>query len=180
FFVCKDGYRAPVPGVELKKYPAFLAIGRADGKPFYNEGEHKPCAPYMLVWDTNKFPKRKVDGAWPYQVTAIDRESFSERYPNVAPPVGSSAQVKHGFSEFRKHCLSCHQINGQGGQMAIDLNSPMSVTEYIKEPVLAKIIDNPRSVRGRAQMPALMQGIPNREQTIKDIIAYLKVKAKKR
>ena len=177
FFVCSDGYRAAVPGPELQRYPAYLAIGRADGKPFVDPKDKKSCAPFYLVWDTNKYPQRKIQGSWPYQVVAIDREAFAERYPKVPPPAGSSAPVMNGFKAFRKYCISCHQVNGQGGQMAIDLNSPRSVTEYIKEPYLAQIIDNPQKVRGRATMPGLIQGLPNRKQVIKDIIAYLKVKA---
>jgi mono/diheme cytochrome c family protein len=177
-FVCKDGYRSPVKAEDLKKFPAYLAFASSDGKPFVLE--NKPLGPFYLVWDTEKFPERKTGANWPYQVTAIERISFSATYSAVLPPPKSSAQVQHGFAVFRKNCLSCHQINGQGGNMAIDLNSPVSVTEYIKKPYLLKIISNPQSVRGRATMPGLDVSLKGREQAIQDIVAYLEAKAAQR
>lgn len=177
-FVCKDGYRAPVKSDELQKYPAYLAFASADSKPFVYEG--KPAGPYYLVWDSNKFPERKQGAAWPYQVVAIERASWSEQYSAVLPPPKSSKQVQHGFAVFRRYCLNCHQVNGQGGSMAVDLNSPYSVTEYLREPFLYRIIDNPQSVRRRATMPPLDPTLKNRSAAIKDLIAYLNAKAKQR
>lgn len=177
-FVCRDGYRSPVKAEEIRILPAYLAFAASDGQPF--ELEKKPLGPFYLVWDSEKFPERKLGGNWPYQVVAIDRASFSQAYAATLPPPKSSAQVKHGFAVFRKKCLSCHQINGQGGSMAIDLNQPVSVTEYIKAPYLHKIISDPSKVRGRATMPALDPRFPHREQAIKDIIAYLQAKAEQR
>ena len=177
-FVCKDGYRSPVKSEELKRYPAYLAFATSDGKPF--EMENKPAGPFYLVWDTEKFPERKVGGNWPFQVTAIERASFSQDYAAVLPPPKSSAQVKHGFAVFRKHCLSCHQVNGQGGNMAVDLNRPYSVTEYFKKPYLRKLISDPQSLRARATMPGLDRSLKGREQAISDIIAYLESKAEQR
>ncbi|MCW5867850.1 MAG: c-type cytochrome [Candidatus Eremiobacteraeota bacterium] len=177
-FVCRDGYRSPVKAEELRVLPAYLAFASSDGKPF--ELEKKPLGPFYLVWDSEKYPERKLGGNWPYQVVAIDRANFSQAYAATLPPPKSSAQVQHGFAVFRKKCLSCHQINGQGGSMGIDLNQPVSVTEYIKKPYLHKIISDPSKVRGRATMPALDPKFPQREQAIKDIIAYLEAKAAQR
>lgn len=177
-FVCKDGYRSPVRAEDLKKFPAFLAFASSDGRPF--ELDKKALGPFYLVWDTEKFPQRKTEGNWPFQVTAIERIRFSQVYSKVLPPPKSSAQVQHGFTVFRKNCLSCHQINGQGGAMATDLNYPVSVTEYIKKPYLLKIISDPQSVRGRATMPGLDRTIKGRERAIQDIVAYLEAKAAQR
>lgn len=177
-FVCRDGYRSPVKAEEVRVLPAYLAFATSDGKAF--EWEKKPLGPFYLVWDSEKYPERKLGGNWPYQVVAIDRANFSQAYAATLPPPQSSAQVKHGFAIFRKKCLSCHQINGQGGSMGIDLNSPFSVTEYIKKPYLHHIISNPQKVRGRATMPGLDSNFPKREQAIQDIIAYLEAKAAQR
>lgn len=177
-FVCQDGYRSPVKAEEIRVLPAYLAFASSDGKPF--ELDKKPLGPFYLVWDSEKYPERKLGGNWPYQVVAIDRANFSQAYAATLPPPRSNAQVKHGFAVFRKKCLSCHQINGQGGSMGIDLNHPSSVTEYIKKPYLQKIISDPSKVRGRATMPALDPKFPQREQAIQDIIAYLEAKAAQR
>jgi len=177
-FVCKDGYRSPVKAEEVKQLPAFLAFATSDGKPF--ELDNKPLGPFYLVWDSQRYPERKFGANWPYQVVAIDRAPFSQAYSAVLAPPKSSPEVKHGFALFRKHCLSCHQINGQGGNMGVDLNSPTSVTEYIKKPYLARLIDNPQGLRHRATMPGLDQSLPNRTQAIRDIVAYLEAKAAQR
>jgi mono/diheme cytochrome c family protein len=177
-FVCSDGYRSPVKAEDLKKYPAYLAFATSDGKPFVAEG--KKLDPFYLVWDTQKYPALKTTANWPYQVVAIERATFSQAYSAVLPPPKCKPEVTRGFQLFRKHCLSCHQINGQGGFMGVDLNSPSSVTEYIQKPYLSKLIDNPSSVRNRATMPPLAQGLPNRKQAIADIIAYLEAKAAQR
>jgi len=177
-FVCSDGYRSPVKGEDLQNFPAFLAFGTSDSKPFVFEG--KKLGPYYLVWDSNNFPDRKLNAHWPYQVVAIERTTFSKAYAKVLPPKESSPKIQHGFALFRKHCLSCHQINGQGGFMGIDLNAPFSVTEYIQRPFLSKLIDNPQKVRSRATMPGLDPALPQRSQAIADIIAYLDAKALER
>lgn len=177
-FVCRDGYRSPVKSLELQKLPAFLAFASSDSKPFSLDG--KGLGPFYLVWDSQTYPERKTGANWPYQVVAIERATFSEAYSATLPPPKSSAQVLHGFALFRKHCLSCHQINGQGGNMAVDLNSPYSVTEYFQRPYLIRLIDNPQKLRGRATMPGLDRSLPGRSQAILDIVAYLEAKAHQR
>lgn len=177
-FVCRDGYRSPVKAEELKRLPAYLAFASSDSKPFVLED--KPLGPFYLIWDSERYPERKVGGNWPFQVVAIDRASFSQAYAATLPPPKSSPAVAHGFAVFRKHCLSCHQINSQGGNMGVDLNSPYSVTEYFQKPYLYKLIDNPQKLRNRATMPGLDRSLPNRKQAIQDIIAYLEAKAAQR
>jgi mono/diheme cytochrome c family protein len=177
-FVCRDGYRSPVKSEDLKRLPAYLAFASSDSKPF--RLENKPLGPFYLVWDSQRYPERKTGGNWPYQVVAIDRATFSQAYAATLPPPKSSPQVQRGFGVFRKHCLSCHQINGQGGNMGVDLNSPYSVTEYFHKKYLAQLIDNPQKLRGRATMPGLDASLPQRAQAIQDIIAYLEAKAAQR
>lgn len=176
--VCSDGYRSPVRATDLVKHPAFLAYASADKHPFRMEG--KPLGPFFLVWDTKRNPERSHEAPWPFQITSLERTSFSDLYGRTLPPPRASAQVLHGFTLFRRHCLSCHQVNGQGGAMAIDLNSPQSVTEYIRPEYLKRIISNPQKVRGRATMPGLDPTLPNRQQAIDDIVAYLRAKAAQR
>ncbi len=177
-FVCKDGYRAPVKAGELQKFSAYLAFATSDGRPF-QRGDKK-LAPFYLIWDSQRYPQRTREASWPYQVVAVERASFSQAYAKVLPPPKASPQVMRGFGLFRKHCLSCHQINGQGGSMAIDLNAPFSVTEYIQKPYLAKLIEDPSTVRHGSTMPALKVEPKLRKQAIQDIIAYLESKARQR
>lgn len=127
------------------------------------------------MWDNIKNPELQSEGSayWPYQVTTIDLISFTDRFPNMFPPKNSPMKVKKGFLGFRQYCLACHTINGEGGGKSVELNYPVSVTEYIKESWLIRWIDSPTSIRFNTTMPRLNPKANNRETIIKDIIAYL-------
>ena len=76
--------------------------------------------------------------------------------------------------------MTCHTVNGEGGGKSVELNYPISVTEYIKEPWLVKWIDNPKSIRYNTTMPALNPDAKDRDAIIKNIIAYLKAMKNKK
>jgi mono/diheme cytochrome c family protein len=180
-FTCSDGYQPSIPSARFTEYPAYLVYGRADKKEFtlvnkLQNNELAQLGPFYLVWDNLSYPELKAEGGegWPYQVTTIDLISFSDRFPNMSPPKGGSEAVKSGFLAFRTHCMTCHTINGEGGEKSVELNYPVSVTEYFKEPWLMRWIDKPASVRYNTTMPALNPNLKDRETTITNIIAYLR------
>jgi cytochrome c2 len=181
-FTCSDGYRRSVPSSLFREYSAYLVYSNPDNRKFalankLQNNEIVSLGPFYLVWDNIKSPefKAKIGSYWPYQVTTIDLISFSERFPNMSPPDSSNKNVKNGFLGFKQYCMACHTINGDGGEKSIELNYPVSVTEYMKESWLIKWIDNPRGIRFDTTMPVLNQNLKDRETTIKNIIAYLKV-----
>jgi mono/diheme cytochrome c family protein len=178
---CSDGYQPSIPCARFKEYPTYLVYGRADKKEFtlvnkLQNNELVELGPFYLVWDNLKHPELKAEGSegWPYEVTTIELINFSDRFPYMSPPKKSSEAVKNGFLAFRKHCMTCHTINGEGGGKSVELNYPVNVTEYFKESWLTKWIDNPTSIRYNTAMPALNPNSKDRETTIRTIIAYLK------
>lgn len=180
-FTCSDGYQPSIPSDRFKKYPAYLVYGRADKKEFtlinkLQNNELVRLGPFYLVWDNLSHPELRAEGGegWPYEITTIDLINFSDRFPNMSPPKDSSPVVKNGFLAFRKHCMTCHTINGEGGRKSVELNYPVSVTEYFKESWLIRWIDKPKSIRYNTTMPALDLYLKDRETTIKNIIAYLR------
>lgn len=184
-FTCTDGYRPSVPLKRFSEHTGLLAFARADGKKFEfpnkdKNGEITNYGPFYLVWENMNDKALAKEGLefWPYQLAKIDIIRFSDRFPNLAPPDKSSSQVKAGFVHFRSQCLSCHTINGEGGQKGIELNYPMSVAEYMKESVLIDWMKDPRKVRYNATMPQVNIGYANRDEMIRDIAAYLKAMAK--
>ena len=181
-FTCSDGYQPSIPSMKFKKYKSYLVYASPERREFtlVNElqnNEPVRLGPFYLVWDNVKNPELKSEGGsdWPYQVVSVDLISFSERFPNMASPNNSSEDVKRGFLAFRKYCMTCHTINGEGGGKSVELNYPVSVTEYMKEPWLIRWMDNPTSVRYNTTMPALNPNAEDRELIIKNIIAYLKL-----
>src|SRR5690606_13586877 len=112
--------------------------------------------PYYLVWENLQDLRMREEGAvgWAARIRSIELIKFADRYPKMAPPAEAPKPVREGFLAFRKHCMACHTINGEGGakgdssqKSLLELNYPVSVTEFIKPDWLEKWIDEPRKVR---------------------------------
>jgi mono/diheme cytochrome c family protein len=140
-----------------------------------------------LVWNNigNAVLMAQGPNYWPYQLTTIDLVRFADKSAKLAPPAGATQDVKEGFTLFRKNCLGCHTLNGEGGQAAgVELNRPVNVTKYWKKDWLARWIANPQSVRETSRMPqyASESGyqLPEevRAKQIQQIIEYLEAMAK--
>lgn len=179
-FVSKDGYQPSIPVEKFLTFDAYLAFASADGSPFMLDNllqneEMVDLGPLYLVWDNLQSPALRQEGAsdMPYQLIAIELTTFATRFPRLVPPAGASPAAKRGFLHFRKHCLACHTINGEGGGKAPELNYPVSVTEYIRPEYLRRWLDEPASIRYNTTMPALAAETPQREQVIAEIITYL-------
>lgn len=179
-FTCQDSYQPSIPVAKFLTYDAYLAVASADNKPFTLSNalqNHEVVAlePAYLIWDNLKSPALLDEGAsdMPYQITGIELASFAAHFAGMFPPAGASAETRRGFLYFRKYCMACHTINGQGGGKAPELNYPVSVTEYFKPGYLKQWIDDPASLRYNTTMPALTAEIPEREKVIAEIIAYL-------
>lgn len=181
-FKCADGYVSSIPVQRFLEHKAFLAYRLKANNVFsvtnkLQGNEEINLGPYYLIWDNLNDQAVLDDGAtyWPYQIVSIESVKFSMQFPKIIPPLSSGADVKHGFLMYRKHCMSCHSINGEGGGVShIDLNTPVNVTEYFKEPWLEKWIANPVAMRPKTTMPPLLVNEKDKNQIIKDIIAYLK------
>ncbi|SDX98567.1 cytochrome c [Nitrosomonas sp. Nm33] len=179
-FLCVDGYQPSIPVAKFLAYDAYFAFASADDTPFMlnnvlQNNEMVRLEPLYLVWDNLNTSELLEEGAadMPYQIKGIELTSFAARFPALFPPVNASQEVQQGFLHFRKHCIACHTINGQGGGKAPELNYPLSVTEYIKPEYLKRWIDDPSSIRYNTTMPTLTAEIPAREKVIEKIIAYL-------
>jgi mono/diheme cytochrome c family protein len=59
----------------------------------------------------------------------VDLVRFADKAVKLAPPTTAKQDAKEGFALFRKTCLACHTLNGEGGQTSgVELNRPVSVT----------------------------------------------------
>lgn len=184
-FTCSDGYQPSVPVSRFLKQPAILAFERVGSSDFEItntlQGDEKvQVGPYYLVWDNATDPEKEIKGAngWPYQVEKVDLVRFSDRFPNMSPPATSSAKVLAGFDAFRAQCANCHSINGDGGLKGIDLNYPVSVTEYFKRKWLKQWILDPTKMRLKTAMPALNYGLKDRLTLADNIVTYLETMAR--
>ena len=174
-FIALDGYRSRIPVGRFSTYRAFLVFDRVDGGVFRVDNLEQrekavPLAPYYLVWDNIAAPELLAEGGngWPYQVAQIWlRQSGQE----ALLPGAMAAQWSEHAALAQKYCLSCHRVNGFGGD-----KMPINLAER------AKLIDArnwqtwllaPQSVKPDTTMPALPEGLAAREQIAAKLQAYL-------
>jgi mono/diheme cytochrome c family protein len=168
-FRCKDGYLPIMPLARAMGAKGLIAIRDAnapqgeDWQPLPGSRTSSTLAPSYLVWlsppgDSEEYPR-------PYQMVAIELISSSDALGGLHAD-GS----KPGHELFVTHCLKCHAINGVGGTLGPELNSPCSVTEYWNARLLSRFIANPGSVRAGTKMPKFDS---LGEKDIQAIVQYL-------
>jgi mono/diheme cytochrome c family protein len=151
-----DGYTRASDGAVLLEPGGYVAFADAD-RPAggFDPIDYRQAdpAPFYLVWkgagesDVVRYP-------WPYQLAEIAVVRVEDRFPHALPPgaqAGSAAA--RGFAVFRRSCLQCHAINGDGGRVGPELNVPQSIVEYRPEAQLRAFIRYPGQFR-YTQMPA--------------------------
>ncbi len=173
FFRALDGYVKPASATLLAEPGGYLAFADADltaasaspPDPAAASGSNPDPAvasppkwepidrrqvdpgPFYLVWTGDEQADAHVY-PWPYQLDAIEIAPFETRYPNTAPtgePADSAAW--RGFAIFRRECIACHAVNGEGGAVGPELNVPRSIVEYRPEEQLKAFVRDPQSFR---------------------------------
>ncbi|MEB2285635.1 MAG: hypothetical protein B6D46_08755 [Polyangiaceae bacterium UTPRO1] len=158
-FRARDGYVKSASLALVREPGGWLAFADADrmrgDDPGWEpiDGRHGDPGPYYVVWedpaahDVRRYP-------WPYQVTAIELGSLAERWPHIAPAgLPAAAPAWTGFAVFRRECIACHAINGEGGTKGPELNVPRSIVEYRPIEQLKAYVRAPQSFR-YTSMPA--------------------------
>ena len=153
FFRARDGYVKPASIVRVREPGGFVAFADADrmrgDDPGWEPIDRKQVdpGPYYVVWENAKQhdPHRYP---WPYQLAAIEIASYTRRYPHTAPAgVPTDAPAWAGFAIFRRECVACHAVNGEGGTIGPDLNVPRSIVEYRPAEQIEAYIRDPQSFR---------------------------------
>lgn len=180
-FTCRDGYQPTVPVARAKAHRGWLAFRRATQPGFTIQKRESgvvktvDLGPFYLIWENLDDEQVLVEGdyGWPYQLVGIDLIRSAEHFPRLAPPEGASPQVQSGFAAFRIHCSKCHPLNGEGGSIGPELNAPGAPLADRESAWLRTWIESPESIRPNSRMPALNPKLPDREQVVDDLIAYL-------
>jgi mono/diheme cytochrome c family protein len=180
-FFARDGYRSSTDAARFLAGAAWLAFGRADGKPFMidNPSQNQSgvaLGPYYLIWDNLHDPLARAQGAygWPYQVVRIDLATPAD-YAAARPPDADPAAAE-GFGQAKKYCLSCHRVAGIGGEkFPGDLRE---ISRPFSDQALKRWIIEPREMRPATTMPPLAPLLPEveRNRIAELIIRYLRAK----
>lgn len=169
-FTCSDGYKPVLEMDLIVKAQPFLAFRDVDAKDWeeFSVGKSKKTpGPFYLIW-----PSKIEEAAWPYQIVGISQINFKEKYSKIYP-LGKKlpAEVSRGFNIFRKHCLKCHSINLEGGELGPEFNIPKNITEYRSKKYLKKFILDSNSYRLKSPMPLFKDILTNLQ--IDEVISYI-------
>ncbi|OQW51250.1 MAG: hypothetical protein A4S09_17640 [Proteobacteria bacterium SG_bin7] len=150
-FSAKDGYS---PSISLRDALTQNGVIAFNLEPALQNGKKVDLNPFYLVWEHEEkvpehFPR-------PYQLVKIELMKFSEKFKEIFP-LDANDSVKNGFKSFRDFCFRCHAINGTGGTLGPELNSPNNVLEYWNKTKLKSFIKDPSAFRANSKMPVTTQ-----------------------
>jgi mono/diheme cytochrome c family protein len=175
-FRALDGYVSRIPVERFGQYRAYLVLARQDGSDFVvdNPGQNEKrvaLGPYYLVWDNIAAPELLADGGsgWPYQVAQIALRNSSR---TALLPAGLAPGFEAPAALAQKFCLSCHQVNGFGGDK-MPLNLAVRAKQ-IDGPTWQRWLLNPSAVKPGTAMPPLPDTLPEREAVARQLHDYLK------
>jgi hypothetical protein len=176
-FRALDGYVSRIPGERFLKFEAFLTFEHVGHQVFtvdnlaQNE-RNTPLGPYYLVWNNVRHSELLAEGAtyWPYQVNQL---LVSTAFKTALLPPGSPAGLSGTATIAQKYCLSCHKVNGFGGDKWPG-NLALQVRELQLDAFMRWVLD-PSVVKPGTTMPGLPSSLPQAERELlaRQLYGYL-------
>lgn len=161
-FRALDGYVSRIPAERFGQYRAYLVFERPGHPTFSVDNRlqnetNVALGPWYLVWDNLRNPELRVEGGtfWPYQVKQV---WLATARLDALLPAGTAAQHAETAALAQKYCLSCHQVNGYGGD-----KWPINLAERVKSlsrPAFLQWVLRPDLARPGTSMPGLPDTMP--------------------
>ena len=169
FFEALYGYRSHARVPLLAADGGMLAFADADNPSWEEMPKEKTRpGPFYLVW-TGAEQTPEKGWPWPWQVLSVKSAIIEDEYPKAVPRnTGRDSRAPRGWAIFRRSCISCHAMSGQGGSVGPDLNEPRGVTRYSDKKHLKEYIHRASSFR-HTKMPDFDELTSS---DLDDLIAY--------
>lgn len=161
-FRALDGYVARIPSERFQMHQAHITFAHVGHSEFtvdnLQQNEKKvPLGPYYLVWENIGQPELIAEGGayWPYQVQQIQ---VSQARKDAMLPQGLPPDLVPVAAQAQKHCLSCHQVNGYGGDKWPG-NLAQQARSYTQADFV-RWVTEPSNVKPGTAMPGLPMAMP--------------------
>lgn len=174
---CHDGYVAYIEAKKFRSDKSYIAY-KAKGKSKFVtiDGYQKKIIElgnFYLVWKESykKGAATRRRHHWPWAIKSI---KIIDELPNKIKPLKSaSVDINWGYLNFVKQCITCHQLNGFGGELGPDL---MVIDSWKKkdDKWLLKYISDPKSINKDSKMPRFPKYIDIRDVRMRNIVLYLR------
>lgn len=176
-FRALDGYVSRIPNERFLRYDAWLVVERI-GHPAFtvdnlqqNE-KNVQLGPYYLIWDNVGHPELLPEGGtyWPYQVAEIQ---VSQARRSALLPEGIAPGFEASAALTQKYCLSCHRVNGYGGDKAP--GNLAQIARALPAPEFLRWVLQPGQVKPGTTMPGLPDSMAeaDRRATAQRLLDYL-------
>jgi mono/diheme cytochrome c family protein len=153
FFEALDGYHSHARVPVLIEDGGMIAFADADAPDWEEMPKEKVRpGPFYLVWTgAEQTPQKGYP--WPWQIASVKSSIIEDEYPKAVPRnAAPKSRAPAGWTIFRRSCISCHSISGQGGSVGPDLNEPRGITRYHDKKELKAFIHKASSFR-HTKMP---------------------------
>lgn len=179
-FTALDGYKVDVPVSKILKFDPLITFSYKDGARAFkvDKKDGKDLAdlgPFYLVWDNLRHPELLKEGNddWPFQIAKVEPISYSIFYSNVFP-FSKTSNLKEGFEFYKRNCMTCHALNGQGGTKGPELWPYPRLAKMNRKKFLTWVL-NPEQVAPGTTMPAMFPeaSLEDRKSSASKIYDYL-------
>lgn len=117
-----DGYEVEFDLASLKRYSPMITV-RLDGETYNGKNwktyRGQGLGAYYLTLDSKQFPEIQNPDFFKYWIFTMKRIRFlgpEEGLPALTSEIGKWPEgARRGGTLFVSHCITCHQVGGQGG-----------------------------------------------------------------